>query len=241
MVTLTERELHLERTSDRDSALKLRLETVTNQSSWLGENQPLSWRTPAKLATLGFRCGEPTDGSKMTTQSCRLARRAFVAFEYNGPAWQRVVEALHGRRAASLQAANTPAPDATAAAERLERQIKYGSRLVAVDASADPGALRRAYPNRQRYLILPAVMRAWVSVDRRTNLSAGPVANATFELLASMLIAPAEFGDRLRKEDASGWGSLQREPRFAVTLAVGRRYEPWIVSIEPFDTPSTPH
>lgn len=85
------------------------------------------------------------------------------------------------------------------------------------------------------------MIRAWVSVDRRTNPSAGPIANATFELLTATLIARAEFRDRLPKEDAFTWGSLQREPRFAATLAVGRRYEPWIVTIEPFDTPTTPH
>jgi NAD/NADP transhydrogenase beta subunit len=64
---------------------------------------------------------------------------------------------------------------------------------------------------------------------------------AAFALMTATLIAPAEFKDRLPKEDAFTWGSLQHEPRFAATLAVGRRYEPWIVAIEPFDTPSTPH
>src|SRR5712691_10794634 len=73
VVTLTERELHLERTSDRDSALKLRLETVTNPSSWSEENQMLSWLTPAMLATLGFKCGQPTDGSTVAPQPCGLA------------------------------------------------------------------------------------------------------------------------------------------------------------------------
>ena len=77
------------------------------------------------------------------------------------------------------------------------------------------------------------MIRAWVSVDRRTNPSAGPIANATFELLTATLIAPAEFRDRLPKEDAFTWGSLQHEPRSAATLAVGRRYEPWIITIEP--------
>jgi len=37
------------------------------------------------------------------------------------------------------------------------------------------------------------------------------------------------------------WGPAAARARFAATLAVGRRYEPWIAAIEPFDTPSTPH
>jgi hypothetical protein len=51
-MTLTERELPIERTSERDSAQKLRLE----QRPFWSEPQEMGWLTPEKLATLGVTC-----------------------------------------------------------------------------------------------------------------------------------------------------------------------------------------
>jgi hypothetical protein len=65
-MTLTERELPIERTSERDSAQKLRLE----QRPFWSEPQEMGWLTPEKLATLGVTCRQPTvrlGGAQVTT------------------------------------------------------------------------------------------------------------------------------------------------------------------------------
>jgi hypothetical protein len=233
IMTLTERELPIERTSERDSAQKLRLE----QRPFWSEPQEMRWLTPEKLATLGVTCRQPTNHSRVTTESCGLGRRAFVAYEYDGPGWQDVAGALQRRRDPGLQEARSGDPYVPASADYLDKWIKFGSRLVPVDASTDSTQLRRAHPDRQRYFIVLAVVQARLMVDRRTNASAGPVVTGTIEPLTTTLIAPARFRDLLLTLGPSD----RVEPRYTVIVAFGRRHEPWILAIDPIDTGATPH
>lgn len=209
-VMLTERELGIEGTSDRDSARKLRLTPGIERPFWVGSGET-DWLTPAKLATLGFACRAPTNRLTPTTESCGLPRRAFVAYEYNGPAWQRVVASLQRERDAPWQTGPSGTPRATGSAGSFDYQIRYGSRLFSLDASTDSIALRRAYPDRRRYVILPAMVRAWVKIDQQ-NQSAAPVVTGTIAPLTTTLMAPARFRDLLLTLGPSDW-LLSHEPR----------------------------
>jgi Domain of unknown function (DUF4824) len=224
-MTLTERELQIERTSDRDSAQKLQLEWWPR---FWSEPDETSWLTPDKLATLGITCRQRITHPTVTTESCGLGRRAFVAYEYDGPAWQKVAVALQSRRDAAPQ---------KAPGDYLDKWIKFGSRLVPVDASTDSTELRRAHPDRQRYFIVLAMVQAQRTVDRRTNASPVPVVTGTIEPLTTTLIAPARFRDLLLKLGPSDFV----EPRYTVKVAFGRRHEPWILAIDPIGAAATSH
>jgi hypothetical protein len=239
-MTLTERELRVERTSDRDSAQKLRIDARASGVPYWTDRNETGWLTTAKLATLGFTCRLATDRTTATTQSCGLQRRAFVAYEYDGPAWRKIAAALQLQREEALRKASAANSYAASSAESLDNQIKYGSRLVAVDASTDSSALRRAYPDRRRYLVLPATVQAWLTVDQRTNASAAPVVSGTLWPVTTVLIAPPRLRDRLLKFGPSDW-MLTRAPRYTIDVAVGRRYEPWILAIDPIDSAAPPH
>lgn len=225
VVRLTERELPMQMASDRDSAQKLRLATAwTNTSPW--ERALDEWFTAEKTRTLGFSCRPSRDTSYRT---CGLPRRASAVFEYDGPAWAKIAEGMRREMA-------TSPPGQTGESgyrvQALQRQINFGSRLVPVDASMDPAALRRAYPNRQRDLILPVVITAYTDIETDANRATGPVVHAQVELVTPTLVVPNQFRDQLAGIQPSGYGSIDREPRYSVSLAVGRHYEPWIVSIE---------
>jgi hypothetical protein len=221
-LVLTERELHLEIDSDRDSAQKLQLAT----DAW-GPNPTDArlekWLTRDKLATLGIACRAPTDHVRL--RHCGLGRRVFAVYEYDGPAW----------RAYAAELLRAPSPLSTP--EMARNHARYGSRLVALDAMLDRAALRRAYPDGRRYLILPVDVTAWVTVNPQ---AAAPIVSTAMTPATTTLIVPARLRDRLSALTPSDW-MLSKEPRYAVTVAVGRHLEPWILAIEPIDTGAVPH
>jgi hypothetical protein len=225
LITLTERELPMQMVSDRDSAQKLRLATAWTYGS-LWERALDEWFTGEKARTLGFSCRASRDTSYRT---CGLPRRAYAVFEYDGPAWAKITEGLRRQMA-------TPPPGQTGESEygvqTLQRQINFGSRLVPVDASIDPAALRRAHPNRQRYLILPVIITGYTDIETDANRTTGPAVHAQVELVTPTLVMPNQFRGQLSGIQPSGYGPIDREPRYSVSLAVGRHYEPWIVSVE---------
>jgi Domain of unknown function (DUF4824) len=221
-LVLTERELHLERNSDRDSAQKLQLATQAGRS-YPTDASLEKWLTPDKLATLGIVCRAPTD--HVPLRRCGLGRRAFAVYEYDGPAWQAYASEL------------LRAPVSQSVPEMGRNHARYGSRLVALDAALDRAALRRAYPDGRRYLILPVDVSAWVTI---TPQAAAPVVSSAMQPVTTTLIVPAPLRDRLSTLAPSDW-LLSKEPRYTVTVAVGRHLEPWILAIEPIDTGAVPH
>jgi hypothetical protein len=220
---LMERELHLERGSDRDSSQKLRLWTQAWRS-YPTDSSAEKWLTRDKLATLGFLCRTSVD-KPPAQRPCGLPRRAFVVYEYDGPSWQ--IYSAELQRAAS--------PGWTPEIKRNE--VRYGSRLIALDAALDPAALRRAYPDERRHLILAVNISAWLTVSQQ---STAPVVSSRIEPLTTTLIVPLRFRDRLSTLAPSDW-LLSKEPRYAVKVAVGRHLEPWILAIDPIDTVAAPH
>lgn len=145
----------------------------------------------------------------------------FAAWELDGPAWQRV--STLRARAAPL----SPADDK--ADSYVERQIASGSRLVVVGVSEDVDELRREFSDRSRFLILRAVLS--VSAGGSGEIVQKEIAPVTTRFMVPMALraAVAHLPPELHR-DAS-WS-----PRYRVRLAIGRRYEPWIVAIEPIDT-----
>jgi len=234
LVRLTERELRVERSTERDSVPRLWLFAAEN-------DEDLSLGA-GKLSALGLDSSLPaSDKSAPMFYARQLPRRVFAVYEFDGPTWQREAQRLEARRKA---AADDPAEFVRkSTVEMLDRTLRGGSRLLAVDAGLDAAALRRAYPDGRRYLILPARLSASVRTSDASGRKIPPVLRGRIMPVTTELIARRDLRravDQLTGSDPGGrWQDVP--PHYYATIAVGSRHEPWVVSIEPFDTPSTPH
>ena len=228
MVTLTERELTTNRRSDRDSSRRLSLQ-ITQKPGETADEPSLS---DSALRSLGIRCTDPDQlTSKYSWANCGLARRGFVAIEFDGPEWQKISERLRGMGGEERQRAPTP----EAFSYNL-KQADFGTRLVVVDASPDAVSLRARYPETARYVILPAVIRA-----SRYRRPPGDAVVTTVDVrpLVSTVVVPKSAGtDRLPPSNDC---YMCNPPRYRARLLVGQRYEPWVDAIEPIDSNQVPH
>jgi hypothetical protein len=135
-ITLTQKELQAPFRSpgDDDSGVALTLAWVDQSALW---NEPVStqrgWLDRDKLRNLGFDCSEDPQGQGASDFYARQrSREAFVAMEYDGPAWRALLEA-------------TP-------------RVANQGHLVPIDADLDAGRLRARNPNRTGVIILPAAI-----------------------------------------------------------------------------------
>jgi hypothetical protein len=176
---------------------------INYQPSWRGGED---WLKPAKLADLGFDTAlDPASPDAERHYQRSLPREVFVALELDGPAWQALL------REEERQSADAPPrPDGY-------RLATHGSRLVPVDAALDAAALEAAYPNRRTHLITRGVVRLLLYTPRgeRPRLS-----GVTERIAPSELHVPAHLSSRLGQES------------YRVTVRYGRRYQPWVVTIE---------
>ena len=236
VVTMTERELSLQFTTDRNSARELDVRTDqpgTIFVAWLGRQ---------KLQALGFDVDAvPKDNA--TAYSRQLPRRVFVVLEYDGPAWQDFLTNLRRRRAVMEQQADEVRRGVRAQSQITESYVpelkdveEATSRLLAIDAGTDAAALRRAYPDRRVHIIAPATVR--LQYDFR------PVAEritGSTSLVTHSLVVPRQWRGVLDSLGSSSEYGGTRRPRYTVTVSYGSRHEPWITSIERIDTPPAPH
>ncbi len=225
-ITLTERELNYSPGAD-DSGVALNLRWVDSGAapySSASDPAELEARTllnQAKLEELGFDCrvapSDPKAGVYYVQQS---ARTGFVALEYDGAAWQSWIEWRD--RTAQAEAQRTG----------QKREVDYerisGSRLAVIDAGPDAAALRSRHPERNRILILPAVIR--MSLTPRWPPAQGHPARPArlsgyIQEIPSEIHVPRPFSDRLRALSGSARA-------YRVRLRYGRLLEPWVTGVE---------
>jgi hypothetical protein len=214
-IVLSERELYLRPRSDDNSV-------ATTYLQWqqrTGRDGPLDC---GKLQAIGLKCRvPPPDRSAAGHDRRALQRRAFVAFELAGPAW----DALVAERAEEVTSAVRRGPPAQMLADRDFRE--RGSRLVVVDVDRDAATLRQRYPDATRYLVTAAVVRA---VSFSPTNEPPYVIGMVDRVDPSELHVPSDLAARLPPPPAAP--DAQR-PGYRVSIRYGRRVEPWIVAIEP--------
>jgi hypothetical protein len=216
-LTLTERELSLPwqwQLGLRDDESELRLPI-----RWERRDRPLdekNWLTEDKLRAIGFDFQTPVGDPRAERAYTRqLPRIAWVALEYDGPAWRE----LEQRR--RLQA---NLPDS-----RFPLEL---SRLATIDAGPDRDGLARRHGD-ERTLILPAIFQlAWLAPDHGGPLVYGYVER----LVVNELTVPTRFRaalDDLRepRPERTGEQTGPSPPRFEVDLAVGRLGFPWVTGV----------
>ena len=197
--------------SDRELSLAYTTDENSARSLWIRHadvwwSNGQSWLTREKLAALGFDTSVDAASPDAEAHYRReLARLVYVALENDGPAfqaWAREYE-LNVRKW-------TPGPGGAASLESF-------SRLVAVDAALDAATLEAKYPGARTHLITRGIVRA--SLEMPSN---GPrrLSGHVMRIAPDRLHVPVHLAQRV----------ISRPYR--VTVRYGRRYEPWIVTIE---------
>lgn len=231
VVRLSEREAQAYLPPDEQAEVMLILRLRWQMA--LGPAGEDTWFTRERLEALGFP-GLPAEGD--TTYPGRfvgLKRKGYVVLEVAGPEWERW-EAVQRARIDSVVAASRAAPVAEPEGHQHGDAIPprpdgIGSRLMAVDIGRDPLALRAQYPERGRYLILPATYGfdfTPATRDTAGTVTAPPkVTGRIGELLPGTLVVPEPLRDSLM---ALGAGRPDSTTHYEFTVKVGSRWEAWV-------------
>jgi hypothetical protein len=204
-IQLTERELPREAGDKENSGVSLRFQWQRFGSSFIDQ---YDWLGRAKLQELGFDVQAVLRDPKHPP----LERPAFLALEYDGPAWEQWLKAMEKEPKVIHPYDST-----------------MESRLFVIDAARRPEPLLEKYKDQQQhYLIMRGVLRLgvvnWDPVTRKP----GPDRLQAFvsRLLPESVHVPLPLSAALANLST---GTTFASPRYTVTLSFGRRFEPWIV------------
>jgi len=229
-VTWTDREFHYYEDPEQ-SAVSLHL-------AWTDPDQGLyphlltapyawsRWLDATKLAKLGFDVSmSPSDREASAFYVRQLARKGFVALEYDGPAWQAWAEM---RRSVERQQPSTMKSD-------VEEELRSSTHLVAIDVGPDADALRARHPDIHTVVIAPAFVRIGVrSASPADNgRPAEPAALVgTLSDIPSDIHVPRPFSDAFHAHGSRSREHGREDPLYRVTLRYGRLLEPWVTAVE---------
>jgi hypothetical protein len=196
-----------------------------------GAYAQVEWLDAAKLETLGFERPTQTDD---VHRPRALSREVWLALELAGTACARALQraeaGLAQAEAALAEAAGVKEREerVKAAREALRQEREEHSRLFVVDADLDAAALRARWPDRSAHLILRGRVRPDLTVSHPAGAAewrwVGHVEAVSIDQIHVPLAHRAGFESVL----AMPWP--RADARYAVTLAYGRRHEPWITA-----------
>lgn len=210
VITLTDHELACTRDRD-DSGILLRM----HYSHLYQDPYAPAWLSPSQIRALGFDTSiDPEDTRAYDYYRRQRSRRAFVAFEYDGPAFQRALGAV----------------------DEPQRRGQEGrsSRLIPVDASLNAQELHAKYAGRPDVLILPAILRimsetTWSATATRAAKPAR--LNVAVLQVANEIHVPLPFSETFRRLPVTTRPENSEQPLYRVTLRYGRFYEPQITAV----------
>ena len=229
-ITLTGRELEVPRnyllSDSENTGLDIRLKFLTL-------NYPNDWFDQSKLEELGFVLPYPLEAPQTFRRFNHrsLPREAYVVLEYEGDAWDAFRQGCEDEIEKIRRDAQTEIISRERAKNRIREkqdQLKTSTRLFDVDMGLDPDELRERYPDRSRYIITPShynitLDTIWNEDTREFHTVA--VRGFIRQSSVSRIHVPRRFQDILKQKQADGSG-------YSVTINYGKRYEPWIESIE---------
>ncbi len=245
LVTLTERELiiayqyGLQRESTGLSlGINCRVETLQNDYAYGNSNcwgNPL-WFGKEKLIELGFEFAAYEDNKNHSYYERVLPRDVYLVLEFDGEIYQKVLQQKEKQLTdeLALKISNPDNPEfedrVKRAGENLQAEQNYNSRLFAIDVGWDKNALRIAYPDTGRYIIMRASVRPtwhfnenqWVWTGRISDLL---IESINVPLEHRVVLKPMEQAGSRRNGNVVG-------PRYQVRVAFGKRAEPWVVGVE---------
>jgi hypothetical protein len=235
VVRLSEREARTYITQENGTQPLLELRLAWKTAA--GPDGQGTWFDRARLEALGVPDLPPAGDSIGTSRWRPVDRKGYAVLELAGPAWERWEAAEQAARDSArarrdtTRMAQAPAPkeEHVHGAAPGRRTDWSSTRLMAVDIGRNPLLLRQQYPDRSRYLILPATYRAVVT---------GPVADSTgavvtpprlegqiIDLLPGTLHVPRPLRDSLVGLGAAAPDSTTH---YEFTMKVGKRWEAWV-------------
>jgi hypothetical protein len=266
-LSLSERELAIPADRhDEDTGLALSLVlaheppgVLRRVARWKGyqlASVEYDWLDKAKLLELGFRLDlDPAQPDAAEYYSHAMPRRACFVIEYEGEAWNRWISG-RGEQVVDLRREvenGTAKQGALADAEAVlavDRTMR--SRLFLVDVGLDADALQSRYGDRHRYAVVAGLLRPKiVQRDDGVAVLSGEVIDLAVDRvhvsrqhrrqLEPFLSDETwnEIEEREREEAEIGWPSVT-PPRYRATVSVGRRYEPWLISVATLETMEVP-
>ena len=207
-VELTERELALPPMSGDSTAMLLELKWDVHSTAPEDRRSP-EWLNAAKLTELGFDCHVPVTRPDARDHYAAMSTAlVYVVLEFEDVAGQ-----TDGR------------------------DQGLTTRLFAVDAGRDARRLREKYPNPARYIITQGVVRlSWMdrSIRNGTPLAQPRLRGWIETILPDRVFVPHPYNkalQSLRRRGTRTEPKSQTGPRFAVTVAWGSRYEPWVKGV----------
>lgn len=232
LIELTERELALrEWDLEENSGLSLHLTWTVRYYSY--ESQFLLG--PEKLKELGYDLIDSDDPDAIEQYVRKqLPRPAWVVLEFDGDTYRKALQAAEekyqeDKRLYSLDTTSDALKNGMQQSKRELSLIRYSaSRLYVVDAGPDPEQLRQQYTDKSHYIVTSGIVKLdynYVGTEIR-----GYVTEISVNNIHVPLDQRAVF-DSLPVQVYSEEGYFN--PRYRVQLAYGKRYEPWIVKVEP--------
>jgi hypothetical protein len=242
-LTLSERELPLSWNfrDQENTGVSLQLNVNFDDEEQL-------WFNESKLAELGFDTRHDKEEELGYTKRV-LPKKAYVVLEYEGHAWQRYRQRQIDEIAAiplKVAQGKLKSEDAESQVEQKRFHLAVASRLFSVDVGLDHRALRVRYPDRGRYIIVPAQVRMQIDWHPKPSdkKNVRSVSGRVQQILVDQLHVPRNLNRGLQSlpENARiqpGYTYFNSEDpariRYQVQVAFGQRLEPWIKGIEIFD------
>ncbi len=180
------------------------------------------WLDKAKMAELGFDV-EKLAGTAEYGRHYQASqpKEVLLVLELNDRAYQHHLQRAgeyveESRKLLAASPANAEMQrKARNAEENYKHELEKGSRLFAIDAGLDLQTLRAAYPDRARYAIVHGLIRPTTTQVKNETRIGGNVT----ELHAGLINVPL------------GYRQVFSDPAsYEVTVAFGKRLEPWIVA-----------
>jgi hypothetical protein len=214
---LTETEVPLSWTRQDDTALWATLAWMMPERETM---TPGGWVGMARLAALGLDTSLATRGGRDKSVP------AFAVLEYDGPAFAAFVAERVAARRATLGDTTAAVRDSILAAERATHE--RGTRLVLLDVDRDAATLAARYPDASRHLILRATVG--------TSVQYGPFTPAQPARHDSVLGSHVMIERTRMLVSGAGVAAFRgagRPTRYAVTVATGRGWVPWVMGMRP--------
>jgi hypothetical protein len=189
---------------------------------------PPAWLDSAKLAALGFDMNHP-QAVGVGHHKQQLPREVLLVLEFDGAAYRQALERARQRvaREEAVVGANPGREEfkqrATMAKEALLREEGDNSRLFAIDAGLDAESLRAKFPDRRKYPIVRGQVRVQQVGSAEKSRLAGYVSN----LSVGQINVPLAFYNAF---EATPGGRANAASHYRVTVAFGKRLEPWITA-----------
>lgn len=180
------------------------------------------WLDKAKMAELGFDV-EKLAGTAEYGRRYRESqpKEVMLVLELNDRAWQHHLQRTReyveeSRKLLAASPANAEMQrKAKNAEDNHKHELEKGSRLFAIDAGLELQTLRAAYPDRGRYAIVHGLIRPTTTQVKNETRIGGNIT----ELHAGLINVPL------------GYRQVFNDPAsYEVTVAFGKRLEPWIVA-----------